>query len=355
MMPESNAPSSSDRPPPTSASGRIIQLDTSSDSGSHASVGTSRRRKRQRMSGLAMLPTALTLGNAICGIAALIELAKAFAAIGVGQGSEVTLRLGYAALLIGAGMLFDAMDGKVARMTATTGRFGAELDSLCDAVTFGVAPAMMIRVGGEFFFARAPYAFDFDTKLLWAVCGLYACCAILRLARYNVETSEVDDHSVFHGLPSPAAAASVCALMLGCTWLYDHYPSFSEQPWPWILRFVIPVTCAFIGLMMVTRIRYVHLFNRLVSRRQSLKSMVIMLLIAVTVVMLIDYWKLLVPGLMIGYVLSGPLYFAYRFLRNRGLLGRRLAIAERKRRRLEENARQPIVDDASKDSAAKPT
>lgn len=332
---------SSDQP---TASGRLIQLDGASDSQRLADTNTSHRRKRQRMPGLAMLPTALTLGNAICGIAALIELAKAYAAITTGDFKEVTARIGYAALLIGAGMLFDALDGKVARMTATTGRFGAELDSLCDAVTFGVVPALMLRVGGEFFFARAPFTLGFDTKLLWAVCGLYACCAILRLARFNVETSNDDDHTVFHGLPSPAAAASVCALMLGCTWFYDSFDWFDEQPFPWILRVVIPLTGAFIGLMMVSRIRYVHAFNRLVSRKQSLRTMVIVLVVILLVVVFIDYWKLMVPALMFGYVLSGPLYFAYRFLRGRGLLGRRLAIAERRRRRNEEMAREKPKD-----------
>ncbi|MBX3458859.1 MAG: phosphatidylcholine/phosphatidylserine synthase [Planctomycetes bacterium] len=335
------------------ASGRLIQLDASGDSQRLIATNTSRRRKRQRMPGLAVLPSALTLGNAICGVAALIELAKAYAALATGDFPEVTLRIGYASLLVGGGMLFDAMDGKVARMTATTGRFGAELDSLCDAVTFGVAPAMMLRVGGEFFFARPPFALPFDTKLLWAVCGLYACCAILRLARFNVETAEDDDHTVFHGLPSPAAAASVCALMLGCTWFYDKFSWFDEQPFPWILRVAIPAVGAFIGLMMVTRIRYVHAFNRLVSRKQSLRTLVFVMLVVVLVVIFIDYWKLMVPALMLGYVLSGPIYFAYRFLRGRGVLGRRLAIAERRRRRNEEMARDKGKD-AGKGSATGP-
>lgn len=312
-------------------SGRLIQLEAA-DSGSFAGVNTSRRlRRRKRMPGLAMLPTALTLGNAVCGVAALIELTKAYAAVTTSNSAEVYLRLGYAALLIGAGMLFDALDGKVARMTATTGRFGAELDSLCDAVTFGVAPALMIRVAGDFFFAHGS-RFNFDTKFLWAVSGLYACCAILRLARYNVETDEEDDHSSFRGLPSPAAAASVAGFVLGLTWLHETVSDFSDA-WVWVLRVVYPLTCGLIGLMMVTRVRYSHLFNRLVSRKQSLRTMVIFLLIVTLVVVFIDFWRLTVPALMLAYVLSGPVYFAYRLIRGRGLLGRRLALTERKRQR----------------------
>jgi CDP-diacylglycerol--serine O-phosphatidyltransferase len=230
-----------------------------------ASGATARRRRQPRMPGLAMLPSMLTLGNAVCGVAAMIELFKAFAAVQTwagthdsGSAQEVYLRLGYAALLIGAGTLFDALDGKVARMTASTGRFGAELDSLCDAVTFGVAPALMLRVGGEFFFARYP----FDTKILWAVSGLYVCCALLRLARFNVESTEDDDHTTFKGLPTPAAAASVAGLILGCTWLHEFEPAwFQGESAQWLMRVLIPLIGGFIGLTMVSRIRSSHRFR----------------------------------------------------------------------------------------------
>lgn len=301
-----------------------------------SSAGTSLRRKRERMPGLAVLPTMLTLANAVAGVAALIELTKAYAALAAGDYAEVPTRLGFASLLIGAGMLFDALDGKVARMTATTGRFGAELDSLCDVVTFGVVPALMIRVGGEFFFARVPFALGFDTKLLWAVSGLYACCAILRLARYNVETDADADHNSFRGLPTPAAAASVCGVMLGCSWFYLNFGWFDEQPWPWVLRVVIPLSCAFIGLMMVTRLRYIHLFNRFVTRHQSFRTMILLLIVVALVVVLYEQWMLLVPAIMLTYVFSGPVYLAWRFLRGRGLLGRRRAVEERRRRRMEQ-------------------
>jgi len=320
--------------PEVSASGRLIRLDSADAAAPTES--TRRRRAHKRMPGLAMLPTALTLGNAIAGIAALIELLKAYSALNVGNASEVYLRLGYAALLIGAGMLCDALDGKVARMTATTGRFGAELDSLCDAITFGVVPALMIRVAGEFFFS----GYEIDTKILWAVSGLYACCAILRLARYNVETDAEDDHISFRGLPSPAAAASIACFVLALTWVHEHFAWFSEQPWPWILRFAFPVVCAFIAFMMVTRIRYVHVFNRFVTRKQSVRTMVVFLALLMVIVVFSRYWRLSLPALILAYVLSGPAYFVYRFLRGRGLLGRRLALAERKRRRAERSGQK---------------
>ncbi len=327
---------------PVPESGRLIQLErgagqnAGAPSGAYpASGNTARRRRQPRMPGLAVLPSMLTLGNAVCGVAAMIELFKAYAATQVTNAAEVYLRLGYAALLIGAGMVFDALDGKVARMTATTGRFGAELDSLCDAVTFGVTPALMIRVAGEFFFSQ----FDFDNKVLWAISGLYVCCALLRLARFNVETSDNDDHTTFKGLPSPSAAASICGLVLGCVWFHENVEGFRGEGWRWVLRVAMPIICAFIGLMMVSRIRYTHIVNRFVSRRQSLRAMVLLLMSVALIVIFLKYWQLIVPALMLTYVASGPGYFAYRFIRGRGLLGRRLEYAERLRQR-DERARK---------------
>lgn len=291
------------------------------------------------MPGLAMLPSMLTLGNAICGIAAMIELMKVFAATQAGNVAEVYLRLGYASLLIGGGMLCDALDGKVARMTSTTGRFGAELDSLCDAVTFGVTPALMIRAAGEFFFVRD----SMDTKILWAISGLYICCALLRLARFNVEHAAEDDHSHFKGLPSPSAAASICGLVLGATWFHREFEWFRSDGWVWAMRVVIPAVSALVALMMVSRVRYSHLFNRFTGRRQSLRTMVgFLLIVTLTVIFIEQYWRLMVPGLMLTYVASGPVYLGYRFIRGRGLLGRRLEYAERLRQR-DERARKAAV------------
>lgn len=309
-------------------SGKLIQLDT----GEISSPTVSQRRRRTRMHGLSMLPTLLTLGNAVCGVAALIELTKVFAFTAMGNQAEVYHRLGYAVLLIGGGMLCDGLDGKVARMTGTTGKFGAELDSLADAVTFGVVPALMLRVSGEFFFVSNQY----DTKILWAASALYLSCVLLRLARFNVETDDADDHTTFQGLPSPAGAASVAAVVMGAVWLHRESEDIRDSlVWEWIFRFAIPLTGILIGVMMTTRIRYSHVFNRFLSRSHSLRTIVILLLFITVFVIFIEFWMLVVPVLMMAYVLSGPGYLGYRFVRGRGLLGRRMAVVEKKQQRTE--------------------
>jgi CDP-diacylglycerol--serine O-phosphatidyltransferase len=193
----------------------------------------------------------------------------------------------------------------------------------------------MIRVSGEFLFAQ----YDYDTRILWAISGLYVCCALLRLARFNVETAEDDDHTTFKGLPSPAAAASICALVMGTAWFHENVEAFRSDAWRWVSRVVFPLVGGFIGLMMVSRVRYVHLFNRFVSRKQSLRSMVAVLLTVSLVVVFREFWQLILPAVMLTYVGSGPVYFAYRFLRGRGLLGRRMEYAERLRQR-DERARK---------------
>ena len=104
--------------------------------------------------------------------------------------------------LIFLAMIFDALDGHVARLAKTTSDFGAQLDSLCDVVTFGVAPAFLL--------VKMCPGFTFNhSQMVWIIAAAYACCAALRLARFNVETDDEDDHMNFSGLPSPAAASVV--------------------------------------------------------------------------------------------------------------------------------------------------
>src|SRR6056297_3958842 len=133
-----------------------------------------RRRGRRRRLTLAVLPTLLTLGNGVCGLAAI-----AVATSGT-LDWENEKQLLVAGILIFAGMLFDALDGSAARMTGQESRFGGELDSLCDAITFGTAPAVLVW--------RYNDAQALPLKLTWAIGVLFALCVLIRLAQFNVET-----------------------------------------------------------------------------------------------------------------------------------------------------------------------
>lgn len=213
-----------------------------------------------------VLPTMLTLGNAFCGFAAITYAAQ------VGpdtQMSEMLLRT--AALYIFAGMVFDALDGAVARWTNQQSEFGAQLDSLCDVVTFGVAPAFLMR----------QFCADsiFHTRIIWGIAALYVMCAILRLARFNTDIERDDSHSWFAGLPSPAAAAVVASFPIAMNavrrWLDPDKANLLEsarQVTGWLNTALIqslPLVTLAIACLMVTQLRYPHVMNQLISRRRS--------------------------------------------------------------------------------------
>ena len=152
---------------------------------------------------IVFVPTLLTLGNAVCGLASH-RLRQP-----VSAGGERESTWPISGWLIIAAMVFDTLDGFAARLFKSAGRFGAELDSLCDAVSFGAAPAfLLLQLGPGWDHAILH-------RLLAAVATLYLMCTILRLARYNVESIEgTGSAKRFRGLPSPAAAGCVAALAI---------------------------------------------------------------------------------------------------------------------------------------------
>ncbi|SMP40891.1 CDP-diacylglycerol---serine O-phosphatidyltransferase [Neorhodopirellula lusitana] len=219
-------------------------------------------KKRHRRLTLAVLPTVLTLGNGVCGLAAI--------AIAVSTETldwDLETKLFAAGLLIFGGMLFDALDGSAARLTGQASQFGAELDSLCDAVTFGVAPAVIVwRISDAL-----------PQRLTWAIGALFALCVLIRLARFNVETDEDDDHEGFEGIPSPAAAGTLAAFAIAIPDLADFatsdiYPEQINHISQLTLdasHYFIPVLALVLAFLMVSRFQYPHVFAQLVRGRQT--------------------------------------------------------------------------------------
>jgi CDP-diacylglycerol--serine O-phosphatidyltransferase len=308
-----------------------------------------RRRTRRRMQALSMLPSMLTMGNGICGIAAVIEIFKAHLQLSLQHNETAIWHFNLAVILIGGGMVFDGLDGKVARLTNTSGKFGAELDSLCDAITFGIAPAMLIWAFGQFLYG----SHEWQTKSLWTAAVLYACCAVLRLARFNAETDPDDDHRTFSGMPSPGAACGIVSLYLALSWCAAEFEWMSETWAQVVLAVLLPVLAGAIGLLMVSRVRYVHVINRLFNKRQSFRALILVVLTVGILGIFAEYWKLIIPAFVLVYTLSGPLYLGYRFMRSRGLLGRRMQMAERQKQRKEREAKLERI--ASREAAQQGT
>jgi CDP-diacylglycerol---serine O-phosphatidyltransferase len=184
------------------------------------------RRKFPRPS-LVMLPNGFTLANLFFGIFAIVAASR-------GQHAQ-------ASLYIVLGAFCDALDGRIARATNTGTPFGEELDSLVDAISFGLAPALMM------YFAVLRHS-GWD----WILVFLFSACAVMRLARFNVEQAgEAKKPAYFTGLPSPAAGGTLATYYwFSQTPLYNQF--FVEWPWETILRFLM-VTLSF---LMISNVPY---------------------------------------------------------------------------------------------------
>ncbi|QDT09699.1 CDP-diacylglycerol--serine O-phosphatidyltransferase [Stieleria marina] len=223
-----------------------------------------KRKKKPRRLTLAVLPTLLTLGNAVCGLAAIAILVSNSESLAWVPEQKLFV----AGLLIYGGMLFDALDGSAARMTGQASQFGAELDSLCDAVTFGTAPAVLIWRLSDVL----------PQRLTWGIGVLFTLCVLIRLARFNVETGEDDPHDGFEGLPSPAAAGTVAAFAIAipelnsvaADALYPERIRWLAQNCLEASHYVIPILALVLAYLMVSRYQYPHIFQQWIRGRRPM-------------------------------------------------------------------------------------
>ncbi|MBN1437335.1 MAG: phosphatidylcholine/phosphatidylserine synthase [Sedimentisphaerales bacterium] len=260
-----------------------------------------RRKKRrgpaEQLKRVAVLPALATLMNAVCGFAAIH-----FAARGMNDPKALWLAkpsLTYfaaAAYMIFLAMIADALDGQVARLSGSTTGFGAQLDSMADMVSFGVAPAfLMLRVVEsslhDILGPVGPAFGGAGGKLLWLIAVAYVCCAAMRLARFNIESNaDISSHMGFSGLPSPAAAGLIASLVLLCR---DLLPELQEDvPREWVVAtseaivYLLPVATAATALLMVSRIPYPHAINHLIRGKRPFHYVARLVLIALFLV-----WK----------------------------------------------------------------
>lgn len=226
-----------------------------------------------------------------------------------GQLKHVMWDLMQSGWLIFIAMLFDALDGHVARLSRTSSDFGAELDSLCDVVSFGVAPAfLLVKMVPRFAYLHR--------EAVWIIAATFAACAALRLARFNVETSDEDDHLHFSGLPSPAAAGAVAGFAIVFYTLVDPELGFPRQAATIyaVLQAVLPFFALLVALLMVSRIRYPHVVNQMFRGQKSFAH-IVKLLFALVAVMVIKGYA--VPLVFCGFALSGPTRLIWTKLRRK--------------------------------------
>ncbi len=257
------------------------------------------------MKKIAVLPTLLTLGNGICGFAAIAFASKLY-------GEEVNNEsyFAWAGWFILFAMVFDMLDGYVARLSKTASEFGGELDSLCDVVSFGVTPAfLLLKLGPGW--DRNPFLFLH--QLLAGIAALYFCCTALRLARFNVENApEASSHKRFRGLPSPAAAGCVASFAI----LRGEFPNtlaarlqavdleFARQEIALIVEILSPIGALVVALLMVSQVPYPHITGKIFRGKKNIGHLIQVLLAGFILLM----FRSLAPLLVFwGYALAFPL------------------------------------------------
>ncbi len=276
-----------------------------------ADVAPPRKRRGLRLS---MFPTMLTLGNLVCGVLALAYVADASGLFAKGDAVAAADRLVGAGWMIVLGMVFDALDGRVARLTRSTTNFGGQLDSLSDVVTFGVAPALLAKSLVEHTLGSSGTIVE--TRVAFATAAFYAVCAALRLARYNAEHEEPDQAVThFTGLPTPGAAGVVAGLAISHTWMIQKWAPGPEAlaAASVVLRFVVLIG---LGLLMVSKVPYTHFANRFLSGRRPIGRVALVFLLVVLMIELKSP-ELVVAGLFLAYGLSGPILVIPRLLRGK--------------------------------------
>ena len=296
---------------------RPDETESREDSAEQDEVKLSWRRgaKRRILQGTAVLPSFVTVLNGLAGLSAIHYATKeAFGAIG----PEVVDNLRMAVSMLVLAMIFDMLDGRLARMTRRTSDFGGQLDSLCDAVSFGVAPAILMTRTVVLAMRQLPLNSHLQLeRIVWSIGALYLACAVMRLARFNVE-NEPDEsaHMDFRGLPTPGAAGVVVSLVLLFTRVTN--PPFLASPWQdtiWLLvsvSIILPVMTLAAALLMVSNIQYSHLVNHWVRGRKPVSY----ILKLVVVVLAMVYEFALTAALFASvYALSGPVTAAWGHFR----------------------------------------
>lgn len=234
-------------------------------------------RPRIRDRGIYVLPNLFTIGALFAGFYAIVQAMNG--------------RWEHAAVAIFIAMVLDGLDGRVARLTNTQSAFGAELDSLSDMVSFGVAPALIMYV----------FALKGLGKFGWIAAFVYCSAAALRLARFNTQI-ETADKRFFQGLPSPAAAA----LVAGFVWVMIEYGVTGEDV-SWLASAVI----LFAGISMVTNLKYYS--GKEINLKKSVPFFVVLLIVMFFILVSTSPPEVLLIIFAL-YGLSGYVYATWKWM-----------------------------------------
>jgi CDP-diacylglycerol--serine O-phosphatidyltransferase len=252
--------------------------------------------RRQRLKYITVLPSLVTILNGVCGFAALVLVTH-----------NEFAQAGYVLLLA---MIADMLDGHLARISKSTSSFGGQLDSLCDIISFGAAPAFLMFKVVELKFNTLHL--EPIERFIWLAAAAYTSCTAIRLARFNVENEEDESaHMSFIGLPAPAAAGVIASLIIfQQESLGTIFPAGSKSYniTESSIIYALPILVLFLSILMVSRIRYHHIINHYIKGRKPFEYLT-WLILALGVVL----WNLQIALVLIfwGFTLSGLVKWVY--------------------------------------------
>ncbi len=233
--------------------------------------------QRTRMKkGIYILPNLFTSASLFCGFYSMIASFKE--------------NFVPAAIAILVSVIFDGLDGRVARLTNTTSKFGAEYDSLADVISFGIAPALLAY----------SWSLSIYGKWGWIVSFLFVLCGALRLARFNIQIGIIES-SVFNGLPIPAAASVVATTVI----FFDEVGAEGAFHNEFIMVFVL-----ILSLLMVSSIKFYSFKDMKLLKRSPF---IIFFLLTVLLIVIFHWPQIMLFVIMLGYAISGPIWWVLKF------------------------------------------
>ncbi len=233
-----------------------------------------------------LLPNLMTAGNLACGFSAVFFIFQGMKA------PEFTANTYYTAIgFILAACLFDALDGRIARMKGQESMFGREFDSLADVVSFGIAPALLVMdivLSG------------FNERLAWTIAFVYLLCGTMRLARFNCLAEDESENASkdFVGFPIPAAAGMIASLTVFILWLNEGDREIGY--WRYVLLALVLV----LSYMMLSEFSYPSFKKVNWRTRRSMPWVFVAILVFVSA---INFWKFVPFLIFLTYLTYGSL------------------------------------------------
>jgi CDP-diacylglycerol--serine O-phosphatidyltransferase len=289
----------------------------------HRQLDMERKNPERRglRKGVYLIPSVFTAANIGMGFYAVMAAVRGFQFVGSGTHTDLlqaSIYLDNAAKAIGWAVLFDMLDGRIARMTKTTTEIGVQLDSIADVVTFGLAPAVLAYVWG--------YGATLEEggglhSLAWFLSFMYLMCGAFRLARFNVQASRPRilaegsikmDKKSFVGLPIPVAGGLIAAIIHFSPIPLLRYGPDRAQ----IYSILLMVLVGLLGVLMVSTLRFPS-FKSVGTRSRSMRTIILALAVGMLIFL---YSRYVLLALVILYILNGLLARLFGMFRRRSEL-----------------------------------